>query len=173
MIMILKPQDVVILLKLIVRGPSPWSYGSLAQELVMSPSEVHGGLKRATAAKLYDPQRKVALIAPLEEFLFHGIKYAFPPDRGALTRGMPTSHAAPPLKALLSVSDEPPPVWPDPEGSTRGTLFSPLFQTVPKAAKCDAALYELLALVDALREGRARERELAEKLLREKLEASR
>ena len=171
--MTLKPQDIVILLKLVVRGPSPWSFSALAQELAMSPSEVHGGLKRAAAARLYDPQRKRPLVAPLEEFLFHGIKYAFPPDRGALTRGMPTSYAASPLNGLLGGSDEPPPVWPDAEGPARGVLFSPLFESVPKAAKRDAALYELLALVDALREGRARERELAEQLLREKLETPR
>ena len=86
---------------------------------------------------------------------------------------MPTSYAASPLNGLLGGSDEPPPVWPDAEGPARGVLFSPLFESVPKAAKRDAALYELLALVDALREGRARERELAEQLLREKLEAPR
>ncbi|MEG7523780.1 MAG: hypothetical protein M3H12_11860 [Chromatiales bacterium] len=48
--------------------------------------------------------------------------------------------------------------------------FSPLYKSAPGAAKRDPALYELLVLVDAIRGGRARERELAIKELRARLE---
>ena len=85
----------------------------------MSASEVHAGVKRAVAARLMDMQRKIPVKSNLLEFLIHGVKYAFPPDRGGLTRGMPTGYAAPPLKALIMQPDEPPPVWPDPEGTVR------------------------------------------------------
>jgi hypothetical protein len=44
-----------------------------------------------------------------------------------------------------------------------------LYRTVPFAASRDRALYELLAIADALRDGRARERTIAEKELRERL----
>jgi hypothetical protein len=37
----LKPQDILFLLKLIAIGEKTWSYNSLAIELGMSPSEVH------------------------------------------------------------------------------------------------------------------------------------
>jgi hypothetical protein len=40
-----------------------------------------------------------------------------------------------------------------------------LYKQAPKAALRDPVLYELLALADALRDGRARERKLAEKLI--------
>lgn len=168
--MILKPQDIVILLKLITLGNRPWSYSTLAHELAMSPSEVHSGIKRAAKARLIDAQRNVPIIWALQEFLVHGVKYAYPPDRGNLTRGIPTSYAAPPLNSLIVQPDEPPPVWPDPEGTVRGYEYSPLYRSVPKAVARDNALYELLALVDAIRDGRARERELALKLLTERLE---
>lgn len=168
--MVLKPQDIVILLKLVTMGDRPWSYNGLANELFMSPSETHSGIKRAAAARLFDVGRNVPLVKALEEFLVHGVKYAFPPDRGALTRGIPTSHAAPPLKEYIAQSKDPPPVWPDPEGTVRGYEFSPLYKSVPKAASRDSNLYELLALVDAIREGRARERELAVKELKARLE---
>jgi hypothetical protein len=168
--MTLKPQDIVILLKLVSLGDRPWSYNVLAVELAMSPSEVHSGVKRAAAARLLDPQRNVPILRALQEFLVHGVKYAFPPDRGPLTRGLPTAYAAPPLNTLLVLPDEPPPVWPDPEGKVRGYAFSPLYPSVPKAAALDPALYELLALVDAIRDGRARERELAIKELTARLE---
>jgi len=159
--MTLKPQDIVILLKLTTIADRPWSFSSLASDLGMSSSEVHGGIGRATAARLFDPHRKVPILNSLLELLVHGVKYIFPPEKGQLTRGLPTSYAAPPLKGLLIQSDEPPPVWPTPDGTVRGYEFSPLYRSVPKAVDNDNALYELLALVDAIRDGRARERELA------------
>lgn len=165
----LKPQDIVILLKLVSIGQRPWSYSSLADELAMSASEVHSGIKRAEAAKLFDVQRKVPLLQALLEFLEHGVKYAYPPKRGSLTRGIPTGYAAEPLKSLINQPDEPPPVWPDPEGQVRGYALSPLYRSVTKAVARDPGLYEFLALVDAVRDGKARERELAVKELSRRL----
>lgn len=162
----LKPQDIYILLKLITVGKGQWSYASLAEALFMSTSEVHAGIKRAVSARLMDSQRGLPLKKSLEEFLIHGIKYAFSPDHGGLTRGIPTGYAAPPLKNLITQPNEPPPVWPDPEGDTRGYEFSPLYKSVPKAVRQDKMLYELLTIVDALRDGRAREREIAIKELK-------
>ena len=159
--MILKPQDILILIKLVALGEAEWSYSSLGLKLSMSPSEVHSGLKRAVAARLMDEQRRRPVKRALEEFLIHGVKYAYPPSRGGLTRGMPTSFAAPPLRDLLVSSDQLPPVWHDPEGGEQGYEFSPLYKSVPKAAARDPKLYELLVLVDAIRDSRAREREIA------------
>jgi hypothetical protein len=65
--------------------------------------------------------------------------------------------------------DEPPPVWPDPEGSMRGYEFSPLYSSVSHACKVDPNLYELLALVDAIRDGRARERKIAIKEIQSRI----
>ncbi|MGD1971733.1 MAG: hypothetical protein PVF24_08970 [Desulfobacterales bacterium] len=161
--MLLKPQDVVIMLKLVVKDDSEWSYTTLAYELSMSASEVHAGVKRAAAARLMDMDRKAPMKSNLCEFLIHGVKYAYPPDRGSLTRGMATGYAAQPLKALITQPDDPPPVWPDPEGQLRGYEFSPLYSSVPAACKVDPKLYELLALLDAIRDGRARERNIAVK----------
>ena len=161
--MILKSQDIFILLKLVVWDGSEWSYPTLSHELYMSVSEVHAGVKRAVAAKLMDIHRKIPFKSNLLEFIIHGVKYAYPPDRGGLTRGIPTSYAALPLRELIMQPDEPPPVWPDPEGSERGYEFFPLYSSVPHACKVDSKLYELLALVDAIRDGRARERNFAVK----------
>ena len=60
-------------------------------------------------------------------------------------------------------------MWPDPEGTVRGLAFSPLTRGTPKAARQDPALYEVLALVDAIRDGRVRERRYAEKELTARL----
>jgi len=162
--MILKPQDVVILLKLVALGRGSWTYQKLAGELSISQSEVHAGVRRAVAAQLMSDAPGAPgwpILPALKEFLIHGIRYAYPPEHGSLTRGMPTACAAPPLKNLVVQADEPPPVWPYAEGSVRGYAFEPLYPSVPKAAERDPKLYELLALVDAMRDGRARERDLA------------
>ncbi len=159
--MVLKPQDIFIMLKLAVRKDSEWSYPVLAYELFMSASEVHAGIKRAAASRLMDMDRKRPVKSNLLELLIHGVKYAYPPDRGGITRGMPTGYAAQPLRDLIIQPDEPSPVWPDPEGQVRGYEFSPLYSSVPQACKVDPKLYELLALVDAIRDGRARERKIA------------
>lgn len=165
----LKPQDVVVLLKLIAQGHSG-SCAALADQLYISPSEVHAALKRATEAGLLDPVQRMPIRKALEEFLVHGLKYVYPPKRGSLTRGVLTAYAAPPLSAHFAQSDEPPPVWPDAEGSESGYALYPLYPSAPKAARKDERLYALLSLVDAIRDGRARERALAEKELVARLE---
>jgi hypothetical protein len=105
----------------------------------------------------------------IEEFLIHGLKYAFPAERGELTRGVLTAYAAEPLRQVIVLGDEPPPVWPYPTGLARGIAFEPLYRTAPKAALRDPGLHEVLALADALRDGRARERKLAAEMIMSRL----
>ena len=167
--MVLKPQDIFIMLKLVGWDGPEWSYPALSHELSMSASEVHAGVKRAVAARLMDMHRKIPIKTNLLEFLIHGVKYAYPPDRGGITRGMPTGYAAQPLRELIIQPDEPPPVWPDPQGQVRGYEFSPLYSSVPQACKADSKLYELLALLDAIRDGRARERQIAIKEIQSRI----
>ena len=170
MLMMLKPQDIVVLLKLSVLESKEWSFASLAAALYMSPSEVHAGIKRATAARLFDETRRLPVRKNLEEFLVHGVKYAYPPQHGALTRGIPTSYAAYPLNEKLAIGKKDvPPVWPHPEGDVRGYEFSPLYKSAPSAALIDKDLYALLAILDAIRDGRARERDLAIQELQNRL----
>jgi len=173
--MILKPQDILVALKLVALNGRPWSYVLLAHELSMSASEINAGVKRALRSRLLvqlgegnqpRPNRKA-----LEEFLIHGVKYAFPPDHGPVVRGMKTSYAMSPVANQLLFDDANPPVWPYAEGRDRGPSLSPLYRSAPMAAEQDAALYELLALVDAIRDGRARERAIAEDILKQRLKA--
>jgi hypothetical protein len=52
-------------------------------------------------------------------------------------------------------------VWPSAKGKVVGAAIAPLAPSVPDAALASPPLYELLALVDALRIGAARDREAA------------
>ena len=75
----------------------------------------------------------------------------------------------PPLIAEKLSANDLPPVWPSRDGDTRGVGLEPLYKSVPYAALRDRALYQLLALLDAIRDGRARERNLAERDLSQRL----
>ena len=161
--------DVLVVLKIHALGSKPWTQSSLAGELCIAQSQVHASLKRAAAARLFSSRSKRVSKQALAEFLIHGVKYAFPPTRGGLTRGMVTGYAAPPLHDLLVQTDAPPPVWPHSEGALRGYEFEPLDKRAPNAAMKDQELYELLVLVDAIRDGRSRETSLATDILNERL----
>lgn len=164
---VLKPQDVVVVVKLVGYGESRPSFAQIASDLSMSPSEVHAAVKRAQAAHLlHGPElSNRPNLSALEEFLVHGVKYVFPAEHGAPSRGIPTSYAAEPLNRLIAPGDEPIPVWPYAKGHKRGIAFTPLYKMAPVAALKDRLLYEQLALIDAIRDGRPRERQLAEREL--------
>lgn len=164
---VLKPQDFYVLLAMLSRNGGATSYPELAEQTGLAPSAVHSALKRAAAARLLMFQeRKPALLKPmLREFLLHGAKYAFPPVWGTLTRGVPTAYAAAPLNTIIAPSSDPVPVWPHAKGAVRGLSLAPLYPSAPEAAMKDSGLYALLTLFDALRSGRARERNAAAELL--------
>mgnify|MGYP002378159350 FL=1 len=158
-----------MLAKLVCYGGERPPIAQVAGDLALSPSQVHASLKRLERSRLVDVQTGRPLLKAVEEFLIHGVKYAFPVQRGEATRGMPTAHAAPPLSDQIADSGDLPPVWPDAVGDVRGVTLEPLHKSAPKAARRDPVLHELLALIDALRDGRVRERQLAEKELSARL----
>lgn len=100
----------------------------------------------------------------LAEFAVHGAKYAFAADRLPVAVGVPTSHSAPAFVGVFAPGSDDW-VWPHPNGTARGQGVEPLHPSAPFAAMQDAKLYEMLALFDALRVGRARERGMALKRL--------
>ena len=168
----LKPQDLLVLLKMACHRDRSFTYAQLADELGIAASEAHSCLRRTGLARLTAQTGEGSTAvqrSALREFVLHGARYSFPPSMGSTTRGTPTGYAAPPLRDLIVQPDELPPVWPQPDGMTRGFAIYPLYPTVPRAAARDTHLYECLALFDALRAGAAREREMAQELLLERL----
>lgn len=167
----LKPQDIVIVGKVLSKADEDWAQGRIAAELQMSPSEVNAGLKRAVRSGLLrkDGARYRPVRPAIGEFLIHGLKYAFPAERGQPTRGIPTSYAAPPLNRHISMGADLPPVWPHPQGDSRGYELKPLYRSVPAAAMADPDLYRFLAVADALRNGAMREKKVAEQALKDLL----
>ena len=163
----IKPQDILLLLKLVSDNNPKWNQKPIAEALGLSQSEVSESVARSKYAGLLEPKGKVVMKLALMEFLQYGLRYVFPQKPGAMVRGVPTSHSASPLKEnIQSVEDY---VWPYGKGTVRGQSISPLYPSVPEAALKDSKLHELLALVDALRVGKAREKEIAIVELRKRL----
>lgn len=165
----IKPQDILVLLKMVAGKGRSWRIVDLAQELGLSISEVSMALERAKNSGLLDGSKKMLMRSALLEFLIHGLKYVYPAQQGPICRGIPTSHSAPPLSKRIVSKEHDQYVWPFADGTMRGQALSPLYESAPQAAQRDPQLHELLALVDALRVGRARERYFASKELERRL----
>ncbi len=169
---VLKPQDLAIALKLVVMKGQWSSYAQLGIEMELSQFEAHAAVQRLIAARLVVVLERPPepVVSALRQLVIYGAPYVYPAVRGEMTIGFPTAHGASPLKDMLMPSNDPVPVWPHPKGKVRGMGLLPLYGKLPIAAMEDENLYELLALFDALRAGQAREREMAKKLLEERLQ---
>jgi predicted transcriptional regulator len=163
----MRPHDIVVLLKIASLGENPWMMKDLANALYISPGEVNESLSRSSYAGLISANKRQLMKMAIMEFLQYGLKYVYPQLPGALVRGMPTAWAAPPLSEHI-ISEEQV-VWPFAEGTVRGQAVEPLYAGIPRACLLDTRLYELLALTDALRIGKARERNMAVEELTKRL----
>lgn len=158
----IKPQDILVLLKIIAMGNRNWRQSEIADELGISRAEVSNVLERCAAVGLVDEDKRVPQRAALLEFIQHGLKYVFPAKPGPLCRGIATSHSAPPLAKKIVSEPGDAYVWPRADGDLRGQEIEPLYPSISSIDfKKAPKLYEMLALVDAIRVGRARERKLA------------
>ncbi len=166
----LRSFDIAVLLKLTLPGAAELSFQKLASDLHVASSEVHGAVKRARLSGLmqHDGPKRVNRSAFLD-LLGHGMRYVYPPIRGEQTRGVPTSFAAEPLRSVIHEGGSEVPVWPYVLGKVRGYSFEPLYKHAAEAALADPAFYELLSLVDALRDGRVRERKIALEIMGKRL----
>ncbi len=170
----LKSQDCLLLIKLLANPGKQWSQRALAKILHISLSEINGGVERLNNAGLLRINKKGDLIPNIDaaqEFLISAVKFFFPVKLGEYTRGTPTSIAAPLFHDKIAVGDDPIPVWPDAMGEKRGVALMPIHSSTSKALRenPDQIFYEILVLVDAIRSGRARERNMAITLLKKRL----
>lgn len=165
----IKPQDILILLKIASLKEKDWSMNDLAKSLSLSQSEVSKGLSRLVFTGLIDESKRIPALNALYDILVSSVRYFFPVKPGGIQRGIPTAHSALPLSK--KIRSEFKYVWPSPEGKERGESIEPLYKTAPLAALQDEKLYELLSLVDALRVGKVREQKLAREELKKRFDS--
>ncbi len=163
----MRPQDIVILLKIATLKDKSWLMKDIAYSLFISASEVSESINRSMIAGLIAADKKTLMKEALLEFLQYGIKYTYPQRPGAITRGIATAFSALPLSELINSEEAV--IWPFAEGNVRGQAIEPLHPSVPKACLHDQELYKLLALTDALRIGKSREQGYAINEIRERI----
>ncbi len=164
----MRPHDIAILLKIASKGAEKWYMKDLANELQISASEISESINRSVIGGLLSSDKKTLKKLALLDFLKSGLRYVFPQQPGAITRGIGTAISAPPLNNKF-LSDENF-VWPCGKGNSRGQAIEPLHPKTPEACLHDAKYYELMALTDAIRIGKVREQNLAFEMLKEKIE---
>lgn len=164
----MRPQDIVVLLKIIALKHDDWYNSELAQSLKISPSEISEVLNRCKIASLIDSKKRKVNINSFIEFLIYGLRYVFPTQPGAIVKGIPTAHSASPIKEHISSGSDIY-VWSNAKGTHRGQAIEPLFKSIPQIVQEDKLFYELLVIVETIRVGRVREINIAKEELEKRL----
>ena len=157
---VMRPIDVAILLKKITLQGATMNGKQLADSLCISPAEVSVAMERNRISQLVDEGKSRVNILAFRDFLLYGIRYCFPVRPGRIVRGIPTASSAATIKRTIAPNGEQY-VWRNPSGTERGQSIIPLYSKASDAALKDAELHALLAIVDSLRLGNARERNAA------------
>jgi len=163
----MRPQDIVVLLKIITMDRVEWRNIDIANSIRLSPSEVSEALNRCKIARLIDSRKKEVHKNSFREFLIYGLKYVFPVEPGAIVKGIPTAHSAYPIRDHIIGGENY--VWQHAKGRLRGQAIEPLYHTIPDVIDSNPALYELLVVIDTLRVGRAREVQIARQELEKRI----
>lgn len=161
------PFDLVVALRLTAPAGT---LGQMAEELGVVPSQVHAAIGRLEAAGLVRPGARATNTRALVELLVHGVRYVFPATKGPITSGIPTAYSAPPLSADVDAPDVV--VWPAPmhPAAVQGFGVAPLYPAAPALIERSPAMYQLLAITDALRLSDPRARVSARERLAQLLE---
>ena len=147
---------------------------NLQAETGISKTQISESLRRCIDIGLAKKDRQFGVPRANKKALFElitsSIKYIFPAKLGEVTRGIGTSFSAPILQDDIVSSGELIPVWPDARGSNKGQAVEPLFKSATLAVRKDPDMYAMLALIDSIRLGNAREANIAKEKLKSFLE---
>lgn len=105
----------------------------------------------------------------LFELIKYAIPYLYPPKQLGLDYGVLTGFAAPVLKDELTSAGTSIYIWPSEYGTAFGQVLEPIYKTVAFASTHDQFVYNCFALIDAYRLGKAREKDIAIKLIEKEI----
>lgn len=151
----IRPQDIVILLKILLLKSDSWYIQDLSHSLKISLSEVSESLERSRFSGLINQSKKKVNRTALNNLLIFGIRFVFPEKPGALVKGIPTAHSFPRFANVFESNIQY--VWQDDNGTIIGQEIEPFYKNQVFAVMQDEGLYEILALIDLIRIGNKRE----------------
>jgi hypothetical protein len=164
----LKSQDILVACKLHTLGEAEWPMRRLAGSLSISVSEIHAAIERCKAAGVLGTPRGKLNVGKRRffELVTVAVPQVYYAVRGSVEMGVPTAMHAEPLKGVFLRDGRPIPlIWPSELGTVKGESLFPLYSTAPRAVQHDPDLHRLLALIDVVRVGDAKDRKLATDLL--------
>ncbi|WP_022928573.1 hypothetical protein [Patulibacter americanus] len=161
--------DILVALDLAERRTGDWTVRAVASDLGVAPATVQRAVVRLTATPVVDAVTRRVNTTELERLLVDAVRFVFPAQLGAETRGVPTAWGAAPLSGAIASGESAIPVWPSATGSARGFAIEPLHRAAVALSRDRPSIYGRLVLVDALRLGDARIRGVAGELLRSDL----
>lgn len=172
----LKPQDIVVLtylytLELEDRRRSShlasmaheWTFQGLSNALGLSKSSLHRSIQHALDGELI--RSKHLNSRRFIDFLIFGVPVIFPAQVGQRETGTPTTLSAPIFPSEYELVANTHHVWSNPRGQISGASIPPLHESAIELAESNQDAHRILAAVDSLRVGKARERALAAEYL--------
>jgi hypothetical protein len=176
----LKPQDILVILRLLIaeNRKEVCTYPILSGWTGLSASEAHAAIKRAVKASLAGKAIQDAgtgfewaIMRPaLDEFMTHAIRFLWPLELGAAQRGVVTGTSVEGInQGDRSVVEADTWVWPHASGTARGVAVKPLYPSAPAVAVSDVLFHQALAAVDLARSANHRLRRLGIEWLQRQL----
>jgi hypothetical protein len=147
----IKPQDILVLSKLIELKSKSYRQIDLASELGISQAEIVHSMKRLELIGLYNRKLKSLNKLSIIEFVEHALKFIFPTQVGAYSRGIPTVESSLFLSGKIASSSGVKYVWPSAEGSESGIVIQPIYHSVPKVVQNNDFLKKILNIIDIFR----------------------
>ena len=170
----IKPQDVLVACQLAILGNKTQTHAWLSETLHLSSSTVFASLKSLKLAKLVTASGAGPKVVgqKLLEFLVYGVPTIYYPQKTEVVRGVATAVFSPHFRERFTTDKDLPVVWPYSKGKETGEGLVPLYPSIPIACSKSLDLYQLMATIEILRIGKAREKDAAISYLEDFFEAS-
>jgi hypothetical protein len=163
---VIKPQDVVILGKLISEKAWP-SQKEIGDSLKLSQAEISHALKTLDQIGLINLTTKKINKLAVTEFITHALKFLYPIEKKGTGRGILIGPSSSTFKGKVQ-SDEYNYIWPDPNGDSKGIVVTPLLPELSNSVKENDILYTFLNVVEIFRGlGGVRHIQEAQKILKD------
>jgi hypothetical protein len=169
-VLMVRPTDLYVLIGVLASGREAAPLRDLAGQLSLDHTVVRRALNNAESAGLYRAETRHVNLPGFEDLAAHAARFVAPAPLGALSAGVPAAWGAEPISRLVrQAADEPLPVWPSARGRVRGQAIAPLHPSAVEAAARNPRVSALLSILDSLRAGDVRVREVAAAELRREL----
>jgi len=157
----MQPQDLLIALFLILEKKKTYQK-DIADRLKISRAAVSYSVNRLIKLNLLSQDKERIMAQTILDFIKYAIHIVYPAQQGPRVKGILTGDITLLDNTILSDDKY---VWKSSLGHDIGQEISPLYRSAPEIAASEPALYKALQLIDIIRIGNSREKNLAFKKL--------